>query len=88
MILTIILKCIYHILLYRLREEFGVIKKIKEEHLPVENLQNEQNESIKNNISSNKIKNFHTSKAENVQNKLNCSNTSCTCPRCKNMNGK
>lgn len=69
----------YNGLFYRLRQEFGIIKKI-------ENKSVEQNTTISQKpIASTIDKN--ASESETVQNEFVCSVNNCECPRCKNMNG-
>lgn len=78
----------FYFLFYRLRQEFGIIKKIEKQTLSKDVNQNDKNvliSQIHGSITNNE--NLCIPKAENVQNKSDCSFMSCDCPRCKNMNG-
>lgn len=76
--------CVYQ----RLRQEFGVINKLENKSISNDVKQNEQNRQISNSIVSNcnNIK-LSTYNIKNIQNKMDCSYTSCNCSRCRNMNG-
>lgn len=73
---------------YRLRQEFGIIKKLEKQTLSKDIIQNDNNlDTPQKLVSITNNENLCISKAKNVQNKFDCSYTSCDCPRCKNMNG-
>lgn len=71
---------------YRLRQEFGIVKKIEKQNA------SNNDHSLEHNIPQKPISSINDdklpmSKAENAQNKLDCSYTSCDCSRCRNMDG-
>ncbi|VVC35363.1 START domain,START-like domain [Cinara cedri] len=63
--------------LFRLQKEFGIIEKIEKKSAG-------QNISITPNLISSADNN--SSDLGNIQNEFVCLNTSCNCPRCRNMN--
>lgn len=68
-----------NVLFYRLRQEFGIIKKIEKKSVG-QNLIVSQ-KPITSTIDKN------ASESETVQNEFVCLVNNCECPRCKNMNG-
>lgn len=72
--------------IYRLRQEFGIIKKLSKQSITNNTIQNEQNINVSQNTDSNddnKLK----SKTENNQTPFECSHSSYDSPRCRNMSG-
>lgn len=75
-------------LFYRLRQEFGIVKKLEKKFLS--NNINQNNQNIYNSeelLSSNNNEKLPTSDVDDMKYKFNCSHTSCDCSRCKNMDG-
>jgi len=76
-------------LCYRLRQEFGIIKKLEKKFMLKDILSNDQNKykSEKSDSLNNNDEKLFITKAENKQKEIDCSYTSCECRRCINMNG-
>lgn len=71
-----------------MRQEFGVVNKLKKQVTLTTELKNEQNaRNTQTIVSSLEDENILISKTESIQNKYDCSFTRCDCPRCRNMNG-
>lgn len=79
---------LFFVLFHRLRQEFGIVKKLEKKFFLNNVHQNNQNicnsEETLSNINSEKIS---TSNVENIKYKFECSHISCDCPRCRNMDG-
>ncbi|XP_060869222.1 stAR-related lipid transfer protein 7, mitochondrial [Metopolophium dirhodum] len=72
--------------LIRLRQEFGIVKKLNKQSTSNNIIQNEQNINISQKPVSNINElNCSMSKTENNKNQIECSYNSCDCPRCRNM---
>lgn len=71
--------------IYRLRQEFLIVKKLNNQSTS-NKIQNEQNINISQNLVSNSNE-LNCSKTENNKNQIDCSYSSCDCPRCRNMSG-
>lgn len=72
--------------IYRLRQEFGIIKKLGKQSITNNTIQNERTNNISQNTDSND-NNELKSETENNQNQFECSHTSYDSPRCRNMSG-